>query len=51
MFSRSGRVIQIPEEWFAKLPPMHLDGEFFAGRGKWEMTVAAVARNKWTPQV
>jgi DNA ligase-1 len=30
---------------------MHLDGEFFAGRGQWEQTVAAVARNRWTPQV
>lgn len=51
MFSRSGRVIQIPLAWSAKLPPMHLDGEFFAGRGQWEKTVAAVARNRWTTEV
>jgi DNA ligase-1 len=51
MFSRSGRVIQIPREWAAKLPRMHLDGEFFAGRGQWETTVAAVARNQWAPSV
>src|SRR5688500_16239246 len=51
MFSRSGRVIQIPREWSAALPRMHLDGEFWAGRGKWERTVAAVVRNAWAPQV
>ena len=51
MWSRSGRVITIPPQWSAELPRMHLDGEFFAGRGQWETTVAAVARNRWTPQV
>ena len=30
---------------------MHLDGEFFAGRGQWGTTVAAVTRNKWVPEV
>jgi DNA ligase 1 len=51
MWSRSGRVIQIPREWASALPRMHLDGEFFAGRGQWETTVAAVVRNKWAPTV
>jgi hypothetical protein len=51
MWSRSGRAITIPAHWAAKLPRMHLDGEFFAGRGQWDTTVAAVARNRWTPQV
>src|SRR5688572_23193168 len=30
---------------------MHLDGEFFAGRGEWETTVRAVIRNDWAPTV
>ena len=51
MFSRSGRVIQIPREWAAELPRMHLDGEFYAGRGQWETTVAAVVRNRWASTV
>jgi DNA ligase-1 len=51
MWSRSGRVIMIPPTWAAKLPAMHLDGEFFAGRGQWETTVTAVVRNKWVPEV
>lgn len=51
MFSRSGRVIQIPAEWSAKLPRMHLDGEIDAGRGQWETTVAAVVRKQWAPSV
>jgi DNA ligase 1 len=50
MWSRSGRVIRIPSIWSAKLPRMRLDGEIFAGRGKWETTVAAVVRNQWTPE-
>jgi DNA ligase 1 len=49
MWSRSGR--KIPEAWSDELPRMHLDGEVYAGRGQWETTVAAVARNKWSPKV
>jgi hypothetical protein len=30
---------------------MRLDGEMFAGRGKWEASVAAVVRNQWTPEI
>ncbi len=44
-------MIQIPPERTSKLPRMHLDGEFWAGRGRWEATVAAVVRNRWTPEV
>ena len=51
MFSRSGRVIPIPETWRAKLPSMHFDGEIWAGRGKWDVTVAAVLRRQWVPDV
>lgn len=51
MFSRSGRVIPIPEEWRRQLPAMHLDGEIWAGRGKWEVTVAAVVRRQWVPEI
>lgn len=45
MRARSGRVIPIPDHWRAKLPAMHLDGEIFAGRGKWD--IEAVVRNRW----
>jgi DNA ligase-1 len=51
MWSRSGRVIPIPQEWSKRLPKIALDGEIFAGRGNWETTVAAVVRNQWTPEV
>src|SRR4030095_1947052 len=46
MWSRSGRLIEIPRQWSANLPRMHLDGEVFAGRGQWDATVAAVVRNQ-----
>ena len=46
---RDQDVIEIPHQWSAKLPRMHW--EFFAGRGQFEATVAAVARNKWMPTV
>lgn len=51
MFARSGRVIPVPDAWRVKLPAMHLDGEIWAGRGKWEVTVAAVVRRQWVPDV
>lgn len=51
MWSRSGRTFPIPPTWSAKLPSMHLDGEIWAGRGKWELTVEAVVRGKWDAAV
>jgi DNA end-binding protein Ku len=46
---KAARGIDIPRQW--KLPRMHLEGEFFAGRGQWEATVVAVVRNHWAQAV
>jgi DNA ligase 1 len=48
MWSRSGRAFAIPESWRESLPKIHLDGEIWAGHGKFTNSVAAVARNSWT---
>lgn len=51
MWTRSGRAIEIPKEWREQLPAMHLDGEIWAGRGKFQAAVNAVNFNRWEPGV
>lgn len=50
-WSRSGRKVPLPDLWHRSLPRMALEGEVWAGRGKWEATVAAVAHNICAPLV
>jgi len=48
MWTRGGRVIHIPEVMRFALPEgIALDGEIFAGRGKFEVARAAVQYNRW----
>ncbi len=38
LWSRNAKVIRCPEWFLDKLPPIILDGEIYAGRGRWEVT-------------
>jgi len=42
MWTRQGEVIAIPEAWRTALPAFPLDGELWAGRGKFEHTASVV---------
>ncbi|MDX9766970.1 MAG: DNA ligase [Ectothiorhodospiraceae bacterium] len=42
MLTRSGEVIVLPDGWRAALPPFPLDGELWAGRGRFGDTLSAV---------
>jgi len=42
MLSRGGELIALPEAFRASLPPFPVDGELWAGRGRFAETVAAV---------
>jgi DNA ligase-1 len=44
LWSRYGNVIQAPEWFLDQLPPHPLDGELFAGRGKWQELSTIVKR-------
>lgn len=49
MWSRGGRVIDIPGEMRSLLPAYALDGEIHAGRGGFETSRQAVQYGRWTP--
>lgn len=52
MWSRSGRAFAIPDKWRLRLPrKLHLEGEIWAGRGNFELTVRAVVNNQWDARV
>lgn len=44
--SRNGNKFFAPKWFTQQLPPVHMDGELFAGRGKFQQTIAAVSKNK-----
>jgi len=50
-WTRSGKVIAAPEAITRSLPPCHLDGEFWAGRGRFTEARVALQYNRWTPRV
>jgi DNA ligase-1 len=51
MWTREGNLI-CPPAWFVSgLPPCHLDGELWAGRGKFAESVAAVQQGRFTPSI
>lgn len=45
LWSRYGNPINAPDWWLNQLPPMFLDGELFAGRGKFQTLRSIVARD------
>ena len=51
MWSRGGKVINIPAEMRAALPAFALDGEIHAGREGFEYARQAVQYNKWLPVI
>lgn len=50
-WTRSGRKIAAPESITRGLPAIHLDGEFWAGRGRFTEARLAVNHGKWTSRV
>lgn len=44
LVSRNGKPINAPSWWVDKLPDLHLDGELFCGRGKFQQTVSFVRK-------
>jgi DNA ligase-1 len=51
MWTREGNLI-CPPAWFVSgLPPCHLDGEIWAGRGKFAESVAAVQQGRFTTSI
>ena len=47
MWSKEGNEITLPAEWRAALPAIPLDGEIYAGRGRFFTARNAVVFNKW----
>lgn len=45
LWSRYGNVINAPDWFLDQLPPYPLDGELFAGRGKFQTTVSIIKRD------
>jgi DNA ligase-1 len=45
LITRGGRTINAPEWWTEKLPAIVIDGELWAGRGRFEFVSAAQRRN------
>jgi DNA ligase-1 len=50
-WTRSGRKIAVPDSVRREMPSCHLDGEFWAGRGRFTEARLAVNHGKWTPRV
>ena len=48
-WTRSGNVIDAPAWLTADLPSVHLDGELWAGRGRFEESRQAVQLRRWMP--
>ena len=44
--SKSGKIMAAPKDFTSGLPPFAIDGELWAGRGKFEKTTSIVARAK-----
>ena len=45
LYTRYGNVINAPDWFLDQLPPYPLDGELFAGRGKFQTTVSIIKRD------
>ena len=50
-WSKEGNIIALPNHITKWLPKTALDGEIFAGRGRFEIARSAVQYNRWTPDV
>jgi DNA ligase-1 len=50
-WTRSGRKIAVPDSIRRAMPRCHLDGEFWAGRGRFTEARLAVNHGKWTARV
>lgn len=52
MWTRNGNVVRMPDDFRAQLPKdMHLDGEIWAGRGKFTEARLATQYGIWTPNI
>lgn len=51
LWSKSGRLIDVPGAWRSRLPRMCLEGEVWGGRGQFESTCRAVVHGAWAPHV
>jgi len=52
MWTRKGKIVQIPKSWKLKLPTdIHLDGEIYAGRENFDAAYAATELGRFTPEV
>lgn len=50
-WSKDGNPIQLPARILKHMPDTPLDGEIFAGRGRFEIARSAVQYDRWTPDV
>lgn len=51
LFTRSGKVINIPKEWRWSMPMVRLDCELYAGVGNLVLASQAARNNYWSPQL
>ena len=51
LWTRNGNAVRIPASWGAKLPAARLDGELWAGRGRFEEARLACQYGRFTPAV